>query len=128
MDMKEYGKYIKDEIQLLVNENPEGENKEMCGVVILTPDGIEARSVSNLSKTEEVHYAMCPKELGEKVDDTDFLGGENKNVFLGVWHTHPFHDSNPSSIDINNMLLNRWYFIYSVVNGDLTMFKKDKVF
>ena len=118
---------IKKQIKKEIKKTPDGDQVELCGVVVRTAKGIEVRQVENLSKYSGGEYIMCPKDLGEKCVDTDFLGGKKKNSFMGVWHTHPFWSSDPSQKDVKNMLISKWYFIYSVVDDDLTAFKKEKV-
>jgi proteasome lid subunit RPN8/RPN11 len=126
-DFDKETKEIKKQIKKKVNTDIDGREVELCGVVVKTPKGIEVRTVENLSKYSGGEYIMDPKGLGEACMDTDFLGGKKKNKFMGVWHTHPFWDSDPSQKDVKNMLISRWYFIYSVINDTLTAFKKEKV-
>ena len=124
LNPKSFSNEILRQIRLIVKK--QGNERELCGVIV-AGSKVEVRQVTNISNSEGVEYQMDPVELGEATKDTDFLGGKPDKVFIGIWHTHPLWSSDPSSIDITNMLWGRWYFIYSCVDDDMSFTYKDKV-
>jgi proteasome lid subunit RPN8/RPN11 len=118
---------IKNDIKNIIENTDNGENIELCGVVVRTKKGIDTRQLKNVAQSTHItDYEMSPQELGEKTHDTTLFRAKAENEFLAVWHTHPHSSSHPSSIDINNCLFERDYIIYSVVDDDILIFKLSK--
>jgi len=125
---EEQNKEIKKQIVALVKQSEHPE-KEMCGVIVKAGKKIYVRPVDNVSETSQLcHYVMSPKHLGEQTEDTNLYRATAENEFIGFWHTHPHHDSLPSQIDITNCMLGKLYYIYSIVEDNMRIFKIDGVY
>ena len=133
LNPKPFTREILSQIRKIVKK--QGTKKELCGVIVAEENlirfnteqeyKIKVRQVKNVADGQIADYQLDPVEFGEKAGDSDFFGG--KKMFIGFWHTHPHWSSDPSQVDIPNMLIDRWYFIYSCRDDDMTYNYKGKV-
>lgn len=73
--------------------------KESCGVVIITPKGVEKYiPIKNISEDPTEEFHMCPE---------GFADADQKGTIVGICHSHPDETTQPSKHDIAVMSKNR---------------------
>lgn len=113
---------VKNQIKEFVNklENP---NYEICGVVLQDKKGkYIVRMIENLGGA--LWYKMNPVALGKATEDSDLFVTGAPLKFIAFWHTHPVILHNPSTMDLDNMIVGRTYFIYCIPEDRLTIWEK----
>ena len=77
----------------------EGYPNEVCGVVIITPKGVEKYvKCKNIADEPTKDFKMCPQS---------YVDAEELGEVIGICHSHPDATSRPSSYDIAVMSTNR---------------------
>jgi proteasome lid subunit RPN8/RPN11 len=69
-------------------------------------------------------YKMNPVALGKATEDSDLFVTGAPLKFIAFWHTHPVILHNPSTMDLDNMIVGRTYFIYCIPEDRLTIWEK----
>jgi proteasome lid subunit RPN8/RPN11 len=89
-------------------EKPE---EEVCGFIILNPDNtISVERVKNENPNKKLSFSISPKTFLEKK--------LNKKI-LGIYHSHPEGNENPSLHDLNiSQELGMPFFIYSILTDN----------
>lgn len=86
-------------VKEILKHAEEGYPKEICGVVVITPKGVEkyVRCVNTSEKSTD-EFVMCPDS---------FIAAEEQGDVVGIVHSHPDHTTRPSAHDIAVMSNNR---------------------
>jgi len=103
----------------LVNYGNSSLDKEVCGFLLgqKTSEGEwlcdEFKTLTNVSDNKEVHYIPEPNEMFVALSETRHMNKQAKKDLVGVFHTHPHHEAQPSITDLTGAGYMGFYIIYS---------------